>query len=72
MQPLEYIRGLLGEEVDVVLRDSSKICGTLHMFDEHVNLVLGDLSGPSLPKDSVMFLRSENILLIAEVSERHK
>lgn len=66
MQPLEYIRGLLGEDVTVVLRDRSEVKGTLHMFDEHVNLVLSNASGVREHRGGALFLRGENIFFVSE------
>lgn len=65
MYPLDFIRGLLGTKVCVALRDGTEYKGTLRMFDEHINLVLTELA--ETQEKEVLFLRSENVLSIAEV-----
>lgn len=63
--PLDYIRSLLGEEVTLVLRDRTEVSGELHMFDEHVNLMLGGATVEGKKREGeCLFVRSDNILLI--------
>lgn len=40
--PLNLIRTLIDEPVHVKLRDNREVCGKLHAYDEHCNLVLGE------------------------------
>ncbi|GMM53072.1 U4/U6-U5 snRNP complex subunit [Starmerella bacillaris] len=40
--PLEIVRSRIDEKIVVKLRDNREVTGTLHAYDEHCNLVLGD------------------------------
>ncbi|PRT55456.1 U6 snRNA-associated Sm-like protein LSm3 [Wickerhamiella sorbophila] len=42
-QPLDMVRALLSEEILVKLRNNRELRGTLHGYDEHCNMVLGDV-----------------------------
>jgi len=68
MHPLEYVRGLLGTKVQILLRDRREIRGVLRMFDEHLNLMVSDTADEqkTVQKKEVLFIRSDNFLSIAE------
>lgn len=40
--PLDIVRSHLDEPIVVKLRDNRELSGTLHAYDEHCNLVLGE------------------------------
>lgn len=68
MHPLEFIRGLLGTRVSVVLRSQKEIKGVLKMFDEHVNLMIkeeeeekSEEKGARREKE-ILFVRSDSVL----------
>lgn len=42
-QPLDMIWALLNEPIVVKLRSNRELRGTLHGYDEHCNMVLGDV-----------------------------
>lgn len=65
MHPLEFIRGLLGTKVSVVLRDKEEVTGVLKMFDEHLNLIIHPTDKGDSAKE-LLFLRSDNILTVGE------
>ncbi|KAH9387054.1 uncharacterized protein NEMAJ01_1950 [Nematocida major] len=64
MYPLEFIRGLLGAKICVMLRDGTEYKGVLRMFDEHINLIMSNVA--DAVDKRVLFLRSENVLTISE------
>jgi U6 snRNA-associated Sm-like protein LSm3 len=41
-EPLDLIRLSLGERIYVKLRGDRELRGTLHAYDQHLNMVLGD------------------------------
>lgn len=41
--PLNMVKALLDESIIVKLRNNRELYGTLHAYDEHCNLVLGDV-----------------------------
>jgi U6 snRNA-associated Sm-like protein LSm3 len=41
-QPLDLVRLSLAEKVLIKLRGDRILTGTLHAYDQHMNLVLGD------------------------------
>jgi U6 snRNA-associated Sm-like protein LSm3 len=43
-QPLDLIRLSLDERVHVKLRGDRELRGRLHAFDQHLNMVLGDVT----------------------------
>lgn len=43
-QPLDLIRLSLDEQVHVKLRGNRELRGRLHAFDQHLNMVLGDVT----------------------------
>eukprot|EP00911_Craspedida_sp_UC1_P001450 UC1_evm1s1094 len=42
-EPLDLVRLSLDERVTVKMRGDRMLQGTLHAFDQHLNLVLGDV-----------------------------
>ncbi|KAI5181102.1 hypothetical protein NEOKW01_1321 [Nematocida sp. AWRm80] len=66
MHPHEFIRGLLGSKVSIILRNKEEYRGILKMYDDHINLVLSQIekSPGSIPE--VLVLRSDSILTISE------
>ncbi|KAI5191457.1 hypothetical protein NECID01_1451 [Nematocida sp. AWRm77] len=65
MHPLEFIRGLLGTKVSIVLRDREEVTGVLKMFDEHLNIIIRPVVSEG-PAKELLFLRSDSILTIGE------
>lgn len=74
--PLDLIRSLLDEQIQVKLRDNRSLLGTLHAYDEHCNLVLGNteetvytwsqdnsVQAEKLDKD-MLFVRGDQVIYI--------
>ena len=79
-RPLDLIRLSLDERIVVKCRGERTLSGRLHAFDEHLNLVLGDveerLSLPAAagaaapPREEVrafpmLFVRGDTVILVA-------
>lgn len=64
--PLETVRSYLDEEIVVKLRDNRELAGTLHAYDEHCNLVLGNAEETvyTLGKDDVVEATKNKIEMI--------
>ncbi|KAJ2608566.1 U4/U6-U5 snRNP complex subunit lsm3, partial [Coemansia sp. RSA 1365] len=43
MEPLDLVRLRLDEEVYLKLRGDRELCGRLHAYDQHLNMVLGNV-----------------------------
>ncbi|KAF2759106.1 LSM-domain-containing protein [Pseudovirgaria hyperparasitica] len=79
-EPLDLVRLCLDEIVFVKMRGDRELKGRLHAYDQHCNLVLGDVeetiyfpeeaeeedSGETVKKQSEMlFVRGDSVVLIA-------
>ncbi|KAJ2805146.1 U4/U6-U5 snRNP complex subunit lsm3 [Coemansia guatemalensis] len=43
MEPLDLVRLRLDEEVYLKLRGDRELCGRLHAYDQHLNMILGNV-----------------------------
>lgn len=69
-EPLDLIRFLIDEPVQVILKGSRRLCGRLHAFDEHMNLVLGDtierVDAASVGRSrGMLYVRGDSIVLVS-------
>lgn len=76
--PLDMVRSLLDEPVIVKLRNSRELRGTLHAYDEHCNMVLGDAEetvyhmeesgnvSQTKNNSAMLFVRGDSVVLIRQ------
>ncbi len=77
-QPLDLVRLSLDEKVEVKMRTDRILKGKLHAFDQHMNLVLGNVSeeiftvdkqtqkvSSALKTHDLLFVRGDGVILLA-------
>jgi U6 snRNA-associated Sm-like protein LSm3 len=74
-RPLDLIRLSLDERIVVKCRGERTLTGRLHAFDEHLNLVLGDVEertalpapqgGEEVRSFPMLFVRGDTVILVA-------
>lgn len=42
-RPFDVLEDMTGEGVTITLKDGTKVVGTLHAFDKHINMALRDV-----------------------------
>jgi len=84
-EPLDLIRLALAERVEVKCKNDKILAGTLHAYDAHLNLVLGDVEEqsfhPASEQDStpvlmkrnmgMLFVRGDGIILISSSPDKN-
>ncbi|KAI8907273.1 hypothetical protein EDD86DRAFT_181549, partial [Gorgonomyces haynaldii] len=74
-QPLELVKLSLDEKIYVKLRGDRELRGRLHAFDQHLNMVLGNVQETiTLPeedgfettdrKHEMLFVRGDGVILV--------
>ena len=75
--PLDLVRLSLAETILVKLRGDRFLTGILHAYDQHMNLVLGDVKetittvdeneriGQIVKKYEMLFVRGDGVILVA-------
>ena len=79
-QPLDLVRLSLDEKVEVKMRTDRILKGKLHAFDQHMNLVLGNVAEEIFTVDKkthkvstvvkshdLLFVRGDGVILLAPV-----
>lgn len=51
-EPLDMVRLSLDERIYVKMRNERELRGRLHAYDQHLNMVLGDVSIAELPNSA--------------------
>lgn len=67
-EPLDLVRLSLTEPVEVKCRGNKTLRGTLHAYDQHLNMVLGDveeISETDTRKMDMLFVRGDGVVLIS-------
>ena len=72
-RPLDLIRLSLDERITVKCRGERTLTGRLHAFDEHLNMVLGDVEERFVPSAAaeevrsfaMLFVRGDTVILVA-------
>lgn len=76
-EPLDLVKLALAERVEVKCKNDRVLSGTLHAYDAHLNLVLGDVEehySSSQGEESVkrnmgmLFVRGDGIILISSAT----
>lgn len=61
--PMQLLKTYINENIIIRLRDAQIIRGTLHGFDEHMNIMLSNVSKAD---DRFLFIRGESIVLVGQ------
>mmetsp|Transcript_15351 Transcript_15351/g.17374 ORF Transcript_15351/g.17374 Transcript_15351/m.17374 type:complete len:84 (-) Transcript_15351:84-335(-) len=73
-QPLDLIELSIDDHVFVKCRGNRELRGKLHAFDQHLNMVLGDVeekvisedgSEPRIRNKEMLFVRGDGIILVS-------
>lgn len=66
-EPLDLVRLSLAERVEVKCRGDRTLVGTLHAYDAHLNMVLGDVTELAAEKRrmDLLFVRGDGVVLIS-------
>ncbi|KAI8893081.1 U6 snRNA-associated Sm-like protein LSm3 [Globomyces pollinis-pini] len=75
-QPLDLVRLSLSERIFVKMRNDRELSGLLHAYDQHLNLVLGDVTETiSVVEDEqiqkikktyeMLFVRGDGVILVS-------
>lgn len=74
--PLDMVRALLDEPIKIKLRNNRELSGILHAYDEHCNMVLGDVEETvfslddakniktQINRSDMLFVRGDSVILI--------
>ena len=61
-RPLDVLEESLGETVAVLLKDDTTYVGSLAGYDQHMNLVLEDVTEPAA--EDTIVIRGDNVVSI--------
>ena len=76
-EPMDLIRVLIDEKVQIKCKEGRHIVGTLHAYDPHLNLVVGDVEETTEIESEegelsysrrhmeILFVRGDGVILVA-------
>merc|ERR1711935_213548 len=71
-EPLDLLRLSLDERIFVKLRNERELSGRLHAFDQHLNMILGDVEETveeferqNTRSIAMLFVRGDGVILVA-------
>ncbi|CAB1315592.1 unnamed protein product [Coregonus sp. 'balchen'] len=65
-EPLDLIRLSLDERIYVKMRNDRELRGRLNAYDQHLNMILGDVEETSTKRNiPMLFVRGDGVVLVA-------
>ncbi|QCD94571.1 U6 snRNA-associated Sm-like protein LSm3 [Vigna unguiculata] len=64
-EPLDLIRLSLDERIYVKLRSDRELRGKLHAYDQHLNMILGDVEETTKRTVPFLFVRGDGVILVS-------
>lgn len=75
VDPIRSLKSLIGKKVFVKLRTGGEVRGKMHAYDEHLNMVLGDMVEKNLEangstterKLQMSYMRGDSITMVTRI-----
>jgi U6 snRNA-associated Sm-like protein LSm3 len=75
-EPFDIVKGCIAQRVKVELKSGREICGTMHAFDQHMNMVLAEVTemtgsdlAPSKKRSfGMLFIRGDLVVTMTHES----